>query len=327
MRPEAPRRQPAAFAPARRGRAATPTRADPRRAAVAAPRGGTAPAGPAASTRRGQGAAGDSQVEDDVLRPVLANPTAPRFLSIAIDGPAAAGKSTIAARLAAQCGYHVLDTGLIYRALTALALGEGVSPDDEVGLVALLARRPLRLELEPSAKRDFRVLAEEARTLGRASELGRGEQALARGASSVDLTLELRTPAVDAAVSAVSRHAAVRAALLPVQRQAADLGPLIMVGRDIGTVVLPDADLKVYLDASPEERARRRFLEAEATGHAETYDAVLDAVRQRDAKDSGRDISPLKAAADAVRISTDGLSVDEVVARIVALLVPSARGH
>ena len=269
-----------------------------------------------------------------------------RFVTIAIDGPAAAGKSTIAAQLAAQGGYHVLDTGQIYRALTALALREGVSPEDEPGLVALLARRPLHLELDAATGQNFRVLAA-ALTPSPSPKSGGGEpehelragDAVNRSSSpppslgegpgvrDLDLTHELRTPAVDAAVSAVSRHAAVRAALLPVQRQAAQLGPLVMVGRDIGTVVLPDADLKIYLDASTEERARRRHLESEASGHAGAYEDVLAAVRRRDAQDSGRDVSPLKAAADAVRIPSDGLSVGEVVERIAALLVPLPDDH
>ena len=129
----------------------------------------------------------------------------------------------------------------------------------------------------------------------------------------------MRDPEVGAIVSRVAEHPAVRAALLPLQRTIASGGPVVMVGRDIGTVVVPDAGLKVYLDATPEERARRRFREAAARGSSQSFEAVLRETLQRDTTDCGRDTAPLRPALDAVQINTDGVPIDQIVAEIEEL--------
>lgn len=213
---------------------------------------------------------------------------------IAIDGPAAAGKSTVAQRLAERLGVMLFDTGALYRAVSLAALRHGVAKDDALGLARLAGEADIALA-PPSAAdgRLYDVLLD-------------GE----------DVTWTIRTPEVGAIVSQVSEHPAVRDALLPLQRAIASSRPVVMVGRDIGTVVVPDAGVKIYLDAAPEVRARRRYHESLARGGAGSYDAVLQETRQRDATDSGRATAPLRAAKDAVRINTDDLDIDEVVAQI-----------
>lgn len=218
-------------------------------------------------------------------------------LLIAIDGPAAAGKTTVARALADRAGAIFLDTGLLYRAVTVAALRAGISPADATALTNLVHQ--LNLTIRPATVAD-----------------GRPFDLLVNGQ---DLTNQLRTREVDAAVSAVAAIPGVRAALLPVQRDLASTGRVVMVGRDIATVVAPDAELKIYLEASPGERARRRHAELIANGTNVSYDAVLDGLVRRDAADSSREASPLAKAHDAIVIGSDGRTVDEIVDQLVQL--------
>ncbi|MFN2114872.1 MAG: (d)CMP kinase [Anaerolineae bacterium] len=218
-------------------------------------------------------------------------------LSIAIDGPAASGKTSAGRRLAAQLGYLMFDTGALYRALTLIAARNGVGAGDEPGLVRLIAEHQIDVAPRTETELGYAVLVD-------------GE----------DVTAELRSPAVTAAVSPVSAHEGVRDAMLPPQRQIAERGSVVMVGRDIGTVVLPDADLKIYLDASVEARARRRFRERIAGGAAERYDDVRRSVAARDEIDSSRDVAPLRAAADSVVVDTDACDLDGVVRHLAGLV-------
>ncbi len=217
--------------------------------------------------------------------------------TIALDGPAASGKSTVGARLAARLGLLCFDTGLLYRALTVLALREDVPPGDAAALADLAAAAAIAVAPDAGHRLGCRVTS--------------------RGA---DLTDALHGAEVDAAVSAVSGHAAVRAALLDTQRRVAEHTGVIMLGRDIGTVVLPDADLKLYLDASPGARARRRFRERLALGEPAAYGDVLRATLERDARDAGRSVAPLAVAADAVVVNTDRCGVEAVVAHLAAIV-------
>jgi cytidylate kinase len=218
---------------------------------------------------------------------------------IAIDGPAASGKSTIAAALARQLNYLYFDTGVMYRAATWAALDRGVAISDEAAVTALT--ESLQIDVEPPSVDD-----------------GRQYDVLCDG---VDVTWAIRSPDVDANVSPVSVYRGVRSALTAQQRRIGLRGHVVMVGRDIGTVVLPEAPLKIYLDASAEERARRRYLEVQARGdRSQTYEDILDNVKRRDAIDSSRVTAPLKAAADAVIIDATDLDVDEVIARIAQLI-------
>ena len=223
--------------------------------------------------------------------------------TIAIDGPAASGKSVVGRRLAERLGYWFLDTGIMYRAVTWLALERGVSPDDSDGLGTLVGA----VQLRPVSMRGESV--EVAGTL---------------------VGPELREPRVDGNVSNVSRHPTVREALVRQQRdyavsvtagrngsgQRSDAG-IVMIGRDIGTVVLPDAGLKVYLTASAGERANRRSREIQERGQAADAARVLAEIEARDAIDSSRDASPLRPADDAWLLDTTCLEIDEVVAAIL----------
>ncbi|MCC6314997.1 MAG: (d)CMP kinase [Thermomicrobiales bacterium] len=213
---------------------------------------------------------------------------------VAIDGPAAAGKSTVAQLLADRLGALLFDTGSLYRALALAVLRAEIDPADECRLAELAAE--LDIAVVPPTVRDGRL----------ATVHLDGE----------DVTWEIRAPAVDAVVSPVSAHPAVRAALLPHQRRIASGLPVVIVGRDIGSVVVPDAGVKIFLEASPEERARRRFAELRERGVEVDFDAVLADLRRRDAIDTGRAASPLRAAADALVLNTDRLTVPEVVDRI-----------
>ncbi len=216
---------------------------------------------------------------------------------IAIDGPAASGKSTLGRRLADYLGYLFFDTGVMYRAVTWLVLQRGIDIHDEQRVTALAEK--VQIDVLPPSQAD-----------GRLYDVRIDHQ---------DITWEIRRPEVDAAVSVISAYVGVRQALTAQQRRIGLRGRVVMVGRDIGTVVLPEADLKIYLDASPEERARRRFAELQARGQSADYEAILEQVRERDRLDSTRDIAPLQAAADAVRIDSDRLSADEVFEKVKEL--------
>ena len=217
---------------------------------------------------------------------------------IAIDGPAASGKSTIGLRLAEALGYIFFDTGVMYRAVTWLALERGIDVHDEAAVTALAEE--MHIDVAPASKSD-----------------GRACDVLVDGR---DITWETRGRKVDANVSIVAAYRGVRRALSQQQRRVGQRGKIVMVGRDIGTVVLPDADLKIYLDATAEERARRRYDEIVARGGSTDYDAILRRVIERDRIDSTRDVAPLKAAEDAVVLDSDKLTADEVFEQILALV-------
>jgi cytidylate kinase len=212
-------------------------------------------------------------------------------LIVALDGPGSSGKSSVGAAAASELGYRFCDTGLLYRAVTWLAEDRGVEVDDPIDLSALVDE----VYLSPDAE-------------------GRLSRVLVDG---IDHTEEVRGPAVDAAVSAVSAVPEVRAALLARQRSIARDGAIIMAGRDIGTIVLPDADLKLFLDASVEERARRRTEERGLDPAGTDADAILVALRRRDELDKNRPIAPLRPAGDARIISTDGNRFEDTVAAVV----------
>lgn len=216
--------------------------------------------------------------------------------TVAIDGPSGAGKSTIGFALARRIDATFVDTGLMYRALTLAAVERGVDVEDGE-LLGFLAGE-CRIEVE-RPRPDQTDRFETVRLDGR------------------DVTLEVREPRIDRVVSAVSRHAEVRAAMLEVQRAVASHGDTVMVGRDIGTVVLPNATLKVFLTATAEVRAARRAAEMNAP---ERYDEYLAEIERRDAADSGRAIAPLRQADGALVLDTGVLSVDECVDRIVERL-------
>lgn len=214
---------------------------------------------------------------------------ADRRLVIAIDGPASSGKSALGEALARALDYVYFDTGALYRAVTWLALQKGVDVDDEAGLERL-ARATHVDVTRPTVDdgRQYTVLAD-------------GE----------DITWDIVKPEVDAKVSPVSVHPAVRSALLDAQRRIAASGGVVMVGRDIGTVVVPDADLKLYLVASPEVRARRRQKQMAERGQCRDYASVLENVLTRDKIDSGRAAAPLKPAPDAVVIDTSDVTLEQ----------------
>ncbi len=203
---------------------------------------------------------------------------------IAVDGPAGAGKSTVARALAERLGFTYLDSGAMYRCVALAALERDADPDDAAAMGELAAA--LEIELDP----------------GRVHLDG------------YDVSIAVREPRVSEAASRVSVHPAVREAMVARQRQMIAAGRYVAEGRDIGTVVSPDAPLKVYLTASPEERARRRALQ---TG--ENPEAVLAAQRERDARDEGREHSALRPADDAVELDTTALTLEEVVDQIEAL--------
>ncbi|MBI2911566.1 MAG: (d)CMP kinase [Chloroflexi bacterium] len=220
-----------------------------------------------------------------------------RPVCIAIDGPVAAGKSVVGRLVAQRLGYRFLDTGLMYRAVTWLALQQSVDPDDAPALGRLA--EGMSLDWDEAACD--------------------GSQPGWTRRSAPTSESDLHSAAVDANVSRVSRHATVRRILVGRQRDWAAGGGAVVVGRDIGTVVLPEAPLKIYLVASPAERARRRWLERRVTDAAVDPTAMQADIEARDAFDSTRELAPLRPAADAVTLDTDGLSPEAVAERILAL--------
>ncbi len=214
---------------------------------------------------------------------------------IAIDGPAASGKSTVAKAVARRLGIHYLDTGAMYRALAWLALERNVALDDAASLTVLAEGHPVAFEYAEGA-----ALASSVTIAG------------------VDVSTAIRRPEVDAAVSAVASIPGVREVMVAQQRRLAADGDAVVEGRDIGTVVFPDAPIKVFLTASEEERARRRQRDMADVGHDLSAGEVRERLVRRDTADSSRAASPLGVAADADTLDTTGLSVDEVVDAIVA---------
>jgi cytidylate kinase len=226
---------------------------------------------------------------------------------VAIDGPAGAGKSTASRQVAARLGFAMVDTGAIYRAVALAATRAGVALDDDARLGGLLPQVAIRFAppLAPGAGQ--RVLL--------------GDE---------DVSAEIRTPPMSLGASKVSARPVVRAGLLELQRRLAlaeGNSGAVLEGRDIGTVVFPDADAKFFLTAPPEERARRRHAELQAKGDASTFDEVLADQLRRDRDDSQRAVAPLKPAADALVLDTSGISLAEVVERLVGLVQARRAGR
>lgn len=210
---------------------------------------------------------------------------------IAIDGPVGSGKTAAGRMLAARLGHMFLDTGVMYRAITYLALQKNLSLNDSEALTLLASKADMELVGDPG---------EECRVI----------------VNTGDVTNNLRSPEVDRSVSAVSAVSGVRGVLVRLQREAAAKGQIVMVGRDIGTVVMSGAGLKIYLDASVEVRARRRHDQLQESGSDISYQTVLNDLRRRDELDSTRDVAPLKPASDAVILPTDDLELEGVVDRL-----------
>jgi cytidylate kinase len=213
---------------------------------------------------------------------------------VALDGPAGAGKSTAARMLAERLGYVLVDTGALYRGVALASQERGVDWDDGPGLGALVDGLALAF----------------VRTAGQSRLTIDG----------VDRAGEIRTPAISDGASRVSRHREVRAALLGLQRRLGEQGGVVLEGRDIGTVVFPDAEVKVFLTASDEARAKRRHDELLANGHDAQLADVLSDIRERDRRDSERDVAPLKPAADAILLDTSGLGLEAVVSELEGIV-------
>ncbi|MEG1153687.1 MAG: (d)CMP kinase [Ruthenibacterium sp.] len=214
--------------------------------------------------------------------------------SIAIDGPSGAGKSTLARRLAAQLHYIYVDTGAMYRTIGLFALQQGVDLKNETAVSALLPQIKLDLRYVDGAQHMF--------------------------LNGADVSALIRTEQVSMAASTVSAYAAVRAFLLDTQRNFTKTSNILMDGRDIGTVVLPNADVKIFLTATAEERARRRHAELVQRGETASYETVLADVKQRDYNDTHRAIAPLKAAADAITIDTTDVDFEGALALLLAAI-------
>jgi CMP/dCMP kinase len=217
---------------------------------------------------------------------------------IAIDGPAGSGKSTLGRRLAEALGYLYFDTGVMYRVVTYAALARGLDIQDEQSVTALAEQ--LDIDVQPASVQD-----------------GRENDILVDGA---DVTWDIRKPEVDANVSIVAAYPGVRKALGTQQRRVGMRGRVIMVGRDIGTVILPDAEVKIYLDASLEERAQRRYRERLARGEQADFDEILRVIRLRDEIDSTREVSPLRPAEDAFILVSDDMDMNQVLEKAKALV-------
>jgi CMP/dCMP kinase len=224
--------------------------------------------------------------------------------TIAIDGPAGAGKSTIGRLLADRLGYKFLDTGAMYRAVALAALRAGISLDDGDSLATLAEELPLRIERPHQDETD-----------GRAYSVFIGDE---------DVTWLLRKGEVEAIVSDVAAWPDVRAALVRQQRRMARRDPIVMVGRDITTEVLPDADLKIFLDASLEHRALRRYRELSQKGVDTTLEQVAEDLAERDRKDTEREAGALRQAEDAIPLNTDDLDIEETVAAACRLVEQGA---
>ena len=216
-------------------------------------------------------------------------------LIIAIDGPSAAGKSTVAKILAMRLGYVYIDTGAMYRAVGWKAERAGVDPGDEQALDTLCRETEITLESDNSSSRIF--------------------------VDGREVSEEIRTPEMGMMASAVSQSSAVRARLLELQRALGTGGGVVMDGRDIGTIVFPYADVKFFLDASAEERGRRRYRELKDRDMDVDITQITDEIRKRDRQDSGRDIAPLRRADDAVRIDSSRMDIEDVVKEMLAEVV------
>ena len=218
-----------------------------------------------------------------------------KTINIAIDGPAGAGKSTIARKLAKELGYYYVDTGAIYRTVAYFLDLLGISPKDVDGVSRYIDELTVELEYDEEGKQHMIM-------------------------NGMDVTDEIRSPEISQKSSLVSAHAVVRDMLLDMQRDVAKKHNVIMDGRDIGTVVLPRATVKIFLTASAEVRAQRRFDELAAKGQKTTYQKVLEEIKLRDYQDSTREVAPLKQAKDAVKVDTSTLDIDGVLEAIKAVV-------
>ena len=219
----------------------------------------------------------------------------PKTISIAIDGPAGAGKSTIAKQLAKELGYYYVDTGAIYRTVAYFMDLLGVSPKDADGVQRYIDELTINIEYDEDGRQHMIM-------------------------NGMDVTDHIRTPEISRMSSEISAHAVVRSVLLDMQRDVAKKHNVIMDGRDIGTVVLPRANVKIFLTASPEVRATRRHAEMLAKGSKDSYEKVLADIKKRDHNDSTREIAPLKQAKDAILVDTSSMEIDEALAAIKAIV-------
>ena len=211
-----------------------------------------------------------------------------KHYSVAIDGPAGAGKSTIAKRLAKELGFYYVDTGAIYRTLGYFFDLIGIGPKDIDGITRLIDECVIEIEYDEDGSQHMFL-------------------------NEIDVTEDIRTPEISKIASAISAHKLVRDTLLDMQRDMARKHNVIMDGRDIGTVVLPRADVKFFLTASPEVRAKRRLAELQAKGAKDTYEKVLKEINDRDYADSHREVAPLKCTKNHVLVDTSEMTVDEVI--------------
>lgn len=216
-------------------------------------------------------------------------------VSIAIDGPAGAGKSTIARRLAQELGYRYVDTGAIYRTVAYFMDLWGVSPKDVDGVNRYIDELTVEIQYDDDGLQHMIM-------------------------NGMDVTADIRTQEISQKASLISAHACVREMLLDMQRDVAKQFNVIMDGRDIGTVVLPKATVKIFLTASAEVRAKRRTDELLAKGQTAKYDTILKEIQQRDYQDTHRDIAPLKMARDSIKVDTSAMNIDEVVAHIKGII-------
>ena len=218
-----------------------------------------------------------------------------KMISVAIDGPAGAGKSTIARRLARELGYRYVDTGAIYRTVAYFMDLWGVSPKDVDGVTRYIDELTVGIEYDEDGVQHMIM-------------------------NGMDVTEDIRSQDISQKASLISAHAVVREMLLDMQQEVARRFNVIMDGRDIGTVVLPKATVKIFLTASAEVRAKRRTDELLAKGQKADYDTVLKEIRQRDYQDTHREIAPLKMARDSVKLDTSDMTVDEVIAAMKAIV-------
>ena len=218
-----------------------------------------------------------------------------KFISVAIDGPAGAGKSTIAKALARELGFHYVDTGAIYRTLGYFFDLIGIGPKDIDGITKYIDECVIEIEWDEDGSQHMFL-------------------------NETDVSEEIRTPEISKIASAVSAHGLVRDALLDMQRNVAKTHDVIMDGRDIGSVVLPRADVKFFLTASPEVRAQRRFEELQAKGSKDTYAKVLKEVNDRDHADMTRAVAPLKQTKSHILVDTSDMTIEEVIAHMGAIV-------
>ena len=223
-----------------------------------------------------------------------------KYYSIAIDGPAGAGKSTIAKRLAKELGFHYVDTGAIYRTLGYFFDLVGIGPKDIDGITRLIDECVIEIEWDEDGSQHMFL-------------------------NEIDVSEDIRTPEISRIASAVSAHKLVRDTLLDMQRDVAKKHNVIMDGRDIGSVVLPKADVKFYLTASPEVRAKRRFDELKAKGSKDTYEKVLKDVNDRDYADMNRPVAPLKQTASHILVDTSDMDIDQVIETMKAIVLEKCK--